>query len=305
MKAFDVRAPRVGRPVRPNAGIRVAYRRKLMTLIDEMYRSIDWWIVAEYKRQLPRIMEYDRAADAAVPRWRRLLNRIPALDASPAADLRRQLRRRLRQWQRTFDERAGGIARWFMEQSLRAATAAAAGSVAAALDVPASALGIDWQMTRAMNNAIASIVFENTALIRSIPQKDFLELEGVIMRAARTGYDAGRLAQDLEQRFRVTSDRAKFIARDQLNKATESLTRIRMQEIGIEEAVWIHTRTGKTWRSTHVAFNRQQFRLDKGLYDTRVNKWVQPGELPNCYCTKAPVIPGMAAPRIARIQEAA
>ena len=125
-----------------------------------------------------------------------------------------------------------------------------------------------------------------------------IELEGLFLRAVRTGYDAGRLTEELERRYGITTDRARFISRDQLAKATESLSRVRMQEIGIEEAVWVHTAVGKTYRGTHVRMNGRRFRLDKGLYDSAVGRWVQPGELPNCHCTKAPIIPGMAAPTV-------
>lgn len=303
-RTFDVREARVGRPIRPNAGIQAAYRRKLMALIDDMYASLHWWLLAEYKRQLPRIREYDRAQDArwaAVPRPLRILRglgRAVGFDASPAVDMRRALRRRYRQWQRTFDDRAGNLASWFVEQSLKAATASVTSSVAKAVGAKTSALGVEWQMTRATNNAVQSIVAENVALIKNIPTHDFLELEGLFMRAVRTGYDAGRLTEELERRYGITTDRARFISRDQLAKATESLSRVRMQEIGIEEAVWVHTAVGKTYRGTHVRMNGRRFRLDKGLYDSAVDRWVQPGELPNCHCTKAPIIPGMAAPTV-------
>ena len=299
-RRFDVRKARVGRPIRPNAGIERAYRARLMALIDDMYASLHWWLLAEYKRQLPRIREYDRAQDGRpwiVRAVRRMGGRM-GFDASPAVDMRRALRRRYRQWQRTFDDRAGNIASWFVDQSVRAATASVSGSVAKAVGAKSASLGVEWQLTRAMNNAVQSIVAENVALIKSLPTHDFLELEGLFMRAVRTGYDAGRLTEELERRYDITTDRARFICRDQLAKATESLTRVRMQEIGIEEAVWVHTGVGRTFRGTHVHMNGQRFRLDKGMFDSAVGRYVQPGELPNCHCTKAPVIPGMAAPTV-------
>lgn len=266
---------KAGTPIRPNIGLERAYRRRLLALVDEMYASVTWWIGAEYKKQLPRIMEYDGKA----------------MDASPAADLMQALRRRLRQWQRRFDEKSDMLAQWFARQAAKSASTAVAASVAGATGETVAGIAVEFQMTRAMNNAITSIVFENTSLIRSLPQKAFLEIEGLVMRGARTGYDAGRLTDELQQRFGVTRRRAEFISRDQMNKATEALSRVRMGELGIAEAVWIHTGTGKTPRPTHVKFNGQVFQLDQGLYDGDARKWVQPGELPNCYCTKRPLIP--------------
>lgn len=264
-----------GAPIRPNLGLEREYRRKLLELVDEMYASVTWWIGAEYRRQLPRIMEYDGKAK----------------DASPAADLMKALRRRLRQWQRRFDEKSDMLAEWFARQAEKSASAAVAASVAGATGQTVAGVAVEFQMTRAMNNALASIIFENTSLIRSLPQKAFLEIEGLVMRGARTGYDAGRLTEELQKRFGVTRRRAEFISRDQMNKATEALSRVRMQELGIAEAVWIHSGTPKQPRPTHLKFNGQPFELDKGLYDADAHRYVQPGELPNCYCTKRPLIP--------------
>ena len=90
-RRFDVRKARVGRPIRPNAGIERAYRARLMALIDDMYASLHWWLLAEYKRQLPRIREYDRAQDGRpwiVRAVRRMGGRM-GFDASPAVDMRR------------------------------------------------------------------------------------------------------------------------------------------------------------------------------------------------------------------------
>lgn len=264
-----------GAPIRPNLGLEREYRRKLLELVDEMYASVTWWIGAEYRRQLPRIMEYDGKG----------------MDASPAADLMKALRRRLRQWQRRFDEKSDMLAQWFAREAAKSASTAVAASVAGVTGHTVAGIAVEFQMTRAMNNAIASIVFENTSLIRSLPQKAFLEIEGLVMRGARTGYDAGRLTEELQKRFGVTRRRAEFISRDQMNKATEALSRVRMQELGIAEAVWIHSGTPKQPRPTHLKFNGQVFQLDQGLYDADAHRYVQPGELPNCYCTKRPLIP--------------
>lgn len=266
---------RAGAPIHPNLGLQREYRRKLLELVDEMYASVTWWIGAEYRRQLPRIMEYDGKG----------------MDASPAADLMKALRRRLRQWQRRFDEKSDMLAQWFAREAAKSASTAVAASVAGVTGHTVAGIAVEFQMTRAMNNAIASIVFENTSLIRSLPQKAFLEIEGLVMRGARTGYDAGRLTDELQKRFGVTRRRAEFISRDQMNKATEALSRVRMQELGIAEAVWIHSGTPKQPRPTHLKFNGQVFQLDQGLYDADAHRYVQPGELPNCYCTKRPLIP--------------
>lgn len=286
----------------PNKGIEIEYRRRLLALVDDMYNSIRWWVGAEYKRQQPKIAAYDALPDASHPRylpddmdlaaWVALAMsaRDPwgaAWDASPASAMMTVLRRRFRQWRRSFDEDAERYAAWFAARSNTAATAATSASLK-----PVTGIAIEFKPTRAMNNAMKSIVFENVSLIKSIPQKSFLELEGLIMRSVRTGRDMAGLADEIEKRYAVTRRRAEFIARDQNNKATEALTRVRMQSRGITRAVWMHrTVAGSHPRHTHVAMSGRVFELGEGLYDKDEGRKVQPGELPNCHCTKRAVIP--------------
>lgn len=48
---------RVGRDIRPNAGLKASYEKKLVELAEEMHKSVAYWILAAYKRQLPRVDE--------------------------------------------------------------------------------------------------------------------------------------------------------------------------------------------------------------------------------------------------------
>lgn len=264
---------RVGRPIAPNKGLEVAYRQKLERLIDEMYGSILWWIGAEYKKQQDRIFAYDPGSAGL------------ASDASPANAMLAAIHRRFRQWRRNFDEKANDFADWFSNRAKNSATSATGQSVGQALGIT-----VKFRPTRAMQNAMASIVNENVALIKSIPQKYFLELEGLVMRSVRAGRDIGRLTDELEKRYKVVRNRAAFIARDQNNKATEALSRVRMQELGFSQAKWIHVTRSNNPRHTHVEMDGKIFDLKQGMFDQAVGQWIQPGELPNCRCQKAPVL---------------
>lgn len=275
----------IGKPVRANLGVQKQYRERITGLVDEMYASLFWWLEAEYKRQQDKVLAYD----AACPTYLRLLNRIPAFDESPAAAMRRVLRRLFRQWRTRFDEKAESWARKFAEQSERAATVSTSVSIG-----EVTGIAIPTTMTRGMNNALQSIVGENVSLISSIPTKDFTELEGLIVRSVRSGRQVKELREEIEKRFQMTRSRAATIARDQTNKAMESLSRLRMQENGITEAVWIHSARVKDPRHSHVAMHNKTFVLSEGMYDPTLGRHVHPGELINCQCTKAPVVPGFA-----------
>lgn len=278
----------IGRPVRPNLGIQRQYQRRIQGLIDEMYASILWWVEAEYKRQQAKIIAYD----AAAPWWRRTLNRVPAFDASPAVAMRNTLHGLLRQWNKNFGERSKDWARKFAQQSARAATVSVGQSIG-----QVTGIAIPTTMTRSMNNALQSLIAENMDYITSIPKRNFAELNRMIMESVRSGRQVEQLRTDIEKRFKKSREEAERLARDQTNKAMESLSRLRMQENGITEAVWIHATGVQQPRSSHVEMHGKRFDLAKGMYDPKAPggaREIQPGELINCHCTKAPVIPGVS-----------
>lgn len=45
------------KPIIPNKGIELWYRKQLMKLIDDMQHSAEYWLKAEYKKQLPEIAQ--------------------------------------------------------------------------------------------------------------------------------------------------------------------------------------------------------------------------------------------------------
>ncbi len=94
----------------------------------------------------------------------------------------------------------------------------------------------------------------------------------------------------MEETYGVTKRRAAFIARDQNNKATAVFERTRHVEIGVTEAIWLHSAGGKVPRPEHVAFSGKKYDIRKGAY--LEGKWTWPGVEINCRCVSKPVIPG-------------
>ena len=115
-----------------------------------------------------------------------------------------------------------------------------------------------------------------------------------IMRSVRSGRQVKELREGIENEVKPTRQRAALSAKDQTNKAMESLSRVRMYENGITEAVWIHSARVRDPRHSHVAMHGKIFVLAEGMYDPAYGGMVQPGELVGCQCTKAPVVPGFA-----------
>ena len=81
------------------------------------------------------------------------------------------------------------------------------------------------------------------------------------------------MTEELHKQFGVTERRARMIARDQTNKATNNLSRQRLLSYGINKGIWMHTASGKTYRETHALDHTQggmdgaEYFIDEGCYD--------------------------------------
>ncbi len=277
-RAMNRRALR-GRDIKADVGLRRKYADKLVALVTEMHRSTVYWLMAEYKRQLPRV-EKLMATDGAM---------ALADDASPARDMLARLRQQMRRHRAIIDEKAQGYAEWFAARANSGATARTKASLSEMFGFTVGMKGI----TRNVNNVLQSVIAENVALIKSIPEKYFTELEGLVMRSVRTGRDIATLTDELEHRYDVARDRALLIARDQNNKASASISRARMQDAGVEMAIWRHSSRAKHPRPSHLEADGKIFPLSEGLLID--GEYIFPGEEINCGCTAAPYVERMTA----------
>jgi len=256
------------RPVHPNAGIQAAYRKSILSLVDEMNNSVRFWLKAAYRANPP----------------------LMAQDRNPAQELRAAIRALARRWQRNFDQAGPKFADYFA-RSTQARSDAALRKI-----LRDAGYSVRFEMTPAMRDVMDATIGEQVALIRSIPQQYLTQVEGLVMRSVQTGRDLGQLTKDLQEQFGVTRRRAATIARDQNNKATASMTRVRQVQLGITEAIWVHSGGGKHPRPTHMKAGRDGVRYDvsKGWLDPAIGKRILPGELINCRCISRPVIAGFS-----------
>lgn len=259
---------KVLRPVHPSAGLTAAYRRKLDDLIEEMANSVDYWLSASYKANEPLI----------------------AQDELPASALRAAIRKMTQRWQKRFDEAAPKLAEYFSIAVEKRS------SMAMRNILKEAGFTVEFKMTPAMQDIFRATVQSNVELIKSIPAQYLTQVQGSVMRSVQTGRDLGPLAKELQEHFGVTKRRAAFIARSQNNMATASMTRARQVELGITEAIWMHSGGGKHPRPTHLAAGRDKTKYDtsKGWLDPAVGKNIFPGELPNCRCVSRSVVKGFS-----------
>lgn len=251
-------------PVRPSLGLEVVMRQKLQALIEEMHKSVTFWIKQQYRANAPAI----------------------ALDELPAASLQRAMRKVSSRWEDRFDEAAPELAEYFSEQ-IGSRSDAALRSI-----LRKGGFSVKFKMTRAQRDIMKATVEQQVGLIKSIPQKYLADVQGAVMRSVQAGRDLSQLSKEIENSYGVSKRRAALIARDQNNKATAAMTRARQTELGITHAIWMHSHGGKRPRPKHLKANGKKYDVKKGLPIGDKGQYVFPGEEINCRCVSRSIVPG-------------
>lgn len=258
-----VEPPKIARSVHANLGEAARYRRRMLALIDQMHTSVMYWLKATYRDAPPAL----------------------AQDAAPSLTMQRAIRDVAKRWRKRFDDAAPKIAEGYLKGSFKATDSAMRQALKDA------GWTVKFDMTPAMRDAFEASLAENVGLIRSIPEQYLQQVEGAVMRSYSTGRDLATMVKDIRRIYPKAANRAVFIARDQSNKANAVVTAARQMELGIVEGIWMHSHAGKTPRPTHVAMDGKRYKVSEGMYDSAVNRYVFPGQEPNCRCTGRSVLP--------------
>lgn len=259
--------PKTIRAVHANRGIEAAYRKRMQSLIDEMHNSIQYWLKAAYRKTPPRMAKLVEQAK----------------DAAPVKSILQQLNELSERWIKRFDEESDGIADLYLKKMFSTSDKSFTQSLKDA------GWAVDFKMTPVMRDAFQSSLAENVGLIKSIPEKYLQQVQGVVTRSYSAGRDLESMVADLKALYPEASRRAVLIARDQSNKANAIVNRARSLELGITEAIWMHSGGGKEPRPDHVAANGKRYNIAEGCLIS--GEYIQPGEEINCRCTSRPVLP--------------
>lgn len=259
--------PKTVRAVHANRGIEAKYRKALQRLIAEMHGSLEYWLTAAYRKEPPRMA-------ALVDQ---------AQDASPANRIRHTMAVLALRWKKRFEDAAPKLAEAYLQGMFKATDSAFRSALKDA------GWAVEFKMTPAMRDAFDASLNENIGLIKSIPEQYLQKVEGVVMRSYAAGRDLETMVKDLKALYPGASHRAELIARDQSNKANAVVNRARQMELGITEAIWMHSHAGKPPRPDHLAADGKKYKIAEGCLIS--GEYIQPGEEINCRCTSRAVLP--------------
>lgn len=191
-------------------------------------------------------------------------------------------------WNKRFDKLSRDVANNFASRSFRGAETAMKAALKQA------GFTVSFRPTRAVLESYKLVVADNVGLIRNLQADLYNKIQQDTWASVRAGGDMATLSLKLHKSYGIEVRRAALIARDQNNKAKAVIETARRKELGLKQAIWMHSHAGKEPRPVHEAWGREGkvFDLDKGLYDPDEGEWVFPGQLINCRCTSRAIIPG-------------
>jgi SPP1 gp7 family putative phage head morphogenesis protein len=145
-----------------------------------------------------------------------------------------------------------------------------------------SAVGVDvFSAEPNLVPVTENFVAENVALIKSVPQTYFTDIEKTITRGVSAGERHEDIAKDLTDRFGVAENRAKLIARDQVGKFYGALNMERQTALGVEKYIW-RTANDNRVRDEHATREGEVYSWDDPPDDG------EPGMAINCRCYAEP-----------------
>lgn len=89
-----------------------------------------------------------------------------------------------------------------------------------------------------LSQEMGAFVNSNVDLIKTVPQRYFNDIEGIMFRGAQQGIRNEEIRSEIISRYGVTRNNARRIARDQIGKFNGQLTQLRQQELGVKDYTW-------------------------------------------------------------------
>lgn len=135
-----------------------------------------------------------------------------------------------------------------------------------------------------MEAFIDQFVDELISRIKTISDNYIKDVKIEVEKAHRTGLRVEQLAKNLQNKLGISKNNAIRLARDQVITLNSKMTRTRMINVGIEEAIWTTSKDDRV-RKLHAVLEGKKFNLLIGIPGIGF-----PGEPIMCRCTSYPII---------------
>ncbi len=266
-KPIDARGG-VGGVLRPNASIAADFAKPVRLMLECMAKDIKRQLLAVFEETgIGQAMD---AADGAV-RSRTILNKLQE------------------KWAPRFNDMAKDIVGRMIARTVK--------NSAVTLGMSLKEISKDFEVdTSFLDDRLKEVISASTQeaanLIKLIPQQYLADVQGEVMRSITSGRGQKDLVPFLNKHYEGRIKWARHVAMDQTRKTYSAVTATRLQKLGCESFIWIHTGGGAHPRKDHIAMSGKEFRYDDppviavmGGVEVRG----LPGQAIFCRCVQKPV----------------
>lgn len=136
-----------------------------------------------------------------------------------------------------------------------------------------------------------ALVLETAQWVKKLRDETLEAFTANTLRAMTQGGSLEEVMRQFDGLVEKRRNHARFTARTQIANFNGVSTKIRAQNLGITEAVWVTSHDERV-RPCHKHRNGAKFELAKGCYSSCDDKWLLPGTDYQCRCTYDLIVPG-------------
>lgn len=242
--------------IAPNSSITKWYREQMIAMMDEMRSDLVQDVIKPYRSELAMdgILDWmGHVMDSMVERWQK---RLDTLSERIANDM-------VGKCKNHYDRRLHNMLR-------------------------KRGFTVNFRNTQRVEDQAKIGLEENIAMIKSVGNQYLDKVRAAVWRSVKNGYDMESLINQLKDIDEVEDRRIKNVAKDQVARLNQSFEDARAEELGITEAIWLHSSAVKTPRHEHVQANGQRYKIDEGIKFS--NGWFKPAVDFGCKCRKKLII---------------
>jgi len=154
-------------------------------------------------------------------------------------------------------------------------------------------VGIDANQllkTEGLKPQTNALIEESIEWVNRNVQETLSDLSANSLRVMAEGSPVEEVLSEFKQVGKKRVESSKFIARNQVANFNSFTNKIRYQNLGITEAIWV-TAHDERVRPCHRVREGKKFKLSEGLYSSCDGKTLLPGVDYNCRCIMKPIIP--------------
>jgi len=155
-------------------------------------------------------------------------------------------------------------------------------------------LGIDKRKLmaeEAMTSTFNALVIETELWINRLKDDHLRLINAASVRAMAEGKPLQDVIDQMTELSTKGKNKAQFVARNQINSFNSLSNKVRVQKLGIKEAIWKTVNDGDRVRASHRDRHGKRYDISKGLYSSLDGEWLQPGTDYQCRCRASYVIP--------------